>query len=197
MRCLMIALGLLIGASAVPPAEARLDPRGVPAEETDVVRLMALNMYREARGDGRAGMLAVGWVVLNRMQHPDFPTDIRSVILEGLEQGRCQFSWACDDSLGRARDDRSWRTALELAEQLLSDRPPGDPTFGALWFRVTALGEPSWGELATTVVIGGHAYFAEELTLRPSPPRPRLPSQRLAMSSGGSGSSAMMPNTMR
>jgi spore germination cell wall hydrolase CwlJ-like protein len=28
---------------------------------------MALNMYHEARGEGRLGMLAVGWVVLNRM----------------------------------------------------------------------------------------------------------------------------------
>jgi N-acetylmuramoyl-L-alanine amidase len=31
------------------------------------IRVMALNMYHEARGEGRLGMLAVGWVVLNRM----------------------------------------------------------------------------------------------------------------------------------
>ena len=31
------------------------------------IRIMALNMYHEARGEGRLGMLAVGWVVLNRM----------------------------------------------------------------------------------------------------------------------------------
>ena len=52
---------------------------------------MALNMYHEARGEGRLGMLAVGWVVLNRMADKAYPETVAEVIYQG-----CQFSWVCD-----------------------------------------------------------------------------------------------------
>ncbi len=53
------------------------------AHEEDAVRCMALNLYWEARSEGREGMLAVGWVVLNRMAHPKFPNTVCEVIQQG------------------------------------------------------------------------------------------------------------------
>ena len=57
-RLLAVMLFLMLAATPVGWAAA--------ANREDV-RVMALNMYHEARGEGRLGMLAVGWVVLNRM----------------------------------------------------------------------------------------------------------------------------------
>ena len=67
------------------------------------IRIMALNMYHEARGEGRLGMLAVGWVVLNRMADKAYPDTVRGVIYQG-----CQFSWVCDDISDRPRDPKAW-----------------------------------------------------------------------------------------
>lgn len=53
------------------------------AHEEDAVRCMALNLYWEARSEGREGMLAVGWVVLNRVAHPKFPNTVCGVIQQG------------------------------------------------------------------------------------------------------------------
>ena len=81
---------------------------------------MALNMYHEARGEGRLGMLAVGWVVLNRMADKSYPGTVAGVVYQG-----CQFSWVCDRRSDRPRDGSAWRRALELAAELLSRRRAG------------------------------------------------------------------------
>ena len=52
------------------------------------VHCMALNMFFEARGEGKAGMIAVGHVTLNRVKSPKFPNSICSVV---KQPG--QFSW--------------------------------------------------------------------------------------------------------
>ena len=69
----------------------------------DDIRAMALNMYHEARGEGRLGMLAVGWVVLNRMADKAYPKTVSAVVYQG-----CQFSWVCD----RRSDWPAGRTLL-------------------------------------------------------------------------------------
>ncbi len=52
------------------------------------VHCMALNMFFEARGEGKAGMIAVGHVTLNRVKSSKFPNSICSVV---KQPG--QFSW--------------------------------------------------------------------------------------------------------
>ena len=54
---------------------------------------LAMALYYEARGEGPDGMLAVAEVVINRVQHPDFPGTVCDVIKEdrGPESYDCQF----------------------------------------------------------------------------------------------------------
>jgi spore germination cell wall hydrolase CwlJ-like protein len=119
--------------------------------------LLALNLYHEARGEGSLGMLAVGWVVLNRLADPRFPGTIEGIILQG-SGGDCQWAWVCDDA-GQPKEERSWHLALQLARQILTDPPP-DPTAGALWFRPVSAGDPKWGtRIARTVQIGNHIFY--------------------------------------
>ena len=121
---------------------------------SDAVRVMALNMYHEARGEGRTGMIAVGWVVLNRMADPAYPASVRGVVYQG-----CQFSWVCDRRSDRPRDGRAWRKALQLAAMMLSEPAP-DPTRGALWYHATRIKRPNLGSPVTTAArIGRHVFY--------------------------------------
>ncbi|MDX6749199.1 cell wall hydrolase [Geminicoccaceae bacterium 1502E] len=125
-------------------------------------RLLALNMYHEARGEGRMGMLAVGWVVLNRSEDRAFPRSIRDVIMQGADKSRCQWAWLCSGRDLEPRNSRMWDEALALADELLNVRPP-DPTGGALWFRQIVEGDPDWGQVVRTARIGNHIFYARDL----------------------------------
>ena len=136
----------------------------------DDIRAMALNMYHEARGEGRLGMIAVGWVVLNRMADRAYPNSARQVIYQG-----CQFSWVCDRRPDWPGDERSWRHALQLAAELLR-RPVADPTRGAMWYHASWVRDPGLGpRVAKVARIGRHIFYTRvERTPRPPAAGPRL-----------------------
>ena len=113
-------------------------------------------MYWEARGEGRRGMLAVGSVVLNRVDDHRFPDNACGVVFEGGETPPCQFSWWCDGKSDRPTHKGLWHDSLALADELLTDRPP-DPTRGALFFHNTSIQKP-W-QRQKTARIGNHLFY--------------------------------------
>src|SRR5215211_7866962 len=126
-RCTSIALAAFLACAFFGRIQAaELAPPAKPADPREV-ELLALNMYHEAKGEGRAGMLAVGWVVLNRLADPGYPKTLEGIVTQG-----CQFGWTCDDRPDEPSDARAWRAAVGLAERLLADDPPPDPTRGSL-----------------------------------------------------------------
>lgn len=163
MRRLGAAM-LVFGLGLVPLAPARA---GGPS--TVDIRILALNMYHEARGEGRLGMLAVGWVVLNRMADKSYPDTVAEVVYQG-----CQFSWVCDDRSDRPRDGRSWRGALHLAAELLA-RPVADPTRGAMWYHASWVRDPGFGpRVAAVTRIGRHIFYGRVGRMVPATRAPRL-----------------------
>ena len=138
------------------------------APNVDVVdaHWMALTMWGEARGDGEAGMRAVGHVIDNRRRagapNPRFVTDTVSEAW--------QFScWNRDDSNYRAmldidslpldrHDFRMWRLARQVAEEIMSGRSE-DPTGGSLFYHATSVA-PRWSDgIAPVRRIGDHLFF--------------------------------------
>ncbi len=122
----------------------------------DPAQCLALAMYHEARGDGREGMEAVGWVVLNRVANPDFPDSVCDVVTEGGPTPPCQFSWWCDDLSNEPKEPDSWRLALDVAKELLR-RPRRDPTRQALFFHSISIAAP-WRR-PKTAQIGDHIFY--------------------------------------
>lgn len=121
-------------------------------------RCLALNLYFEARGEGRRGMIAVGWTVLNRVRSRDFPGTPCQVVYQGGEQPPCQFSWWCDGRSDRPRSRDSWRLASIIAANLLID-PPMDPTRGALFYHSTSV-KPRWRrDRVRTGRVGRHIFY--------------------------------------
>lgn len=101
-------------------------------------------------------MIAVGWVVLNRMRSALFPGTPCEVVHQGGEQAPCEFSWWCDGRSDHPRESQSWHRAQIAAADLLIDPPP-DPTGGALYYHSTSISRP-WSR-PRTVQIGRHVFY--------------------------------------
>ena len=149
-RCAAVLLILSVTHACTGSGEAAI----APAEQ----ECLALSMYFEARSEGRRGMLAVGWTVMNRIRSDAFPGTPCRVVRQGGEQPPCQFSWWCDGRSDRPRNRESWDQALEIAARLMTD-PPADPTRGALFFHRADV-SPAWRHSRTrTVRIGSHIFY--------------------------------------
>ncbi|MCX7631070.1 MAG: cell wall hydrolase [Geminicoccaceae bacterium] len=119
---------------------------------------LALNIYHEA-GEGRQAMLAVGWLTLNRLRHPDFPKSLYEVVYDANGAG-CAFSWTCDGREDLPRDFRRFALALAIAKELLSPAPPPDPTRGALFMHARSRKPPTYTKhLRRSAVIGQNVFY--------------------------------------
>lgn len=144
-----VSLVLLVG-SPFSLADSRVD------QSRRDQQCLALAMYWEARGEGTAGMLAVGFVVKNRAAHPEFPNTVCHVVHQGGERPPCQFSWWCDGKSDRPENKKSWQASYRLANKILR-HGARDPTGGALYFHSTAI-NPRW-RLQRVGRIGSHIFY--------------------------------------
>lgn len=109
--------------------------------------LLAKLIHAEARGETLVGQIAVGAVVLNRMEDPRFPKTIIKVIYE-----KDQFSPVADGSINSPPSER----ALLAAELALNGM---DPTNGCIFFYNPATAESRWLDSIPPVVrIGSHVF---------------------------------------
>src|SRR5262245_35405141 len=158
-KWLPLAIGLgLVGALAIG-LELAGAPRAAPgsAPESDV-RCLALTIYWEAREEGRPGMVAVGWVVLNRRRSAKYPSTVCEVVREGGQTPPCQFSYWCDGRRDEPEESEAWSLARAIATELLST-PPADPTHGAVFYHRVGV-RPAWKDKQQqTARIGKHVYY--------------------------------------
>lgn len=123
-------------------------------------RLFALNMYHEARSGGREAMIAVGWVVLNRLKAKGFPKTIHAVIKEGGPKPPCEWGWTCDRRKDTPAAGKHWKLAQQLTRQMLGRNRPADPTGGALWMHEQTIPAPAYTrDLRQTATIGGNVFY--------------------------------------
>ncbi len=88
-----------------PEAQA-LDSDGTaPIDDTFIC--LARTIYWEARGQETVALEAVASIVINRLNHEEFPNTICTVVKQGHEQGACQFSWWCDGRSDDAEAEKS------------------------------------------------------------------------------------------
>jgi N-acetylmuramoyl-L-alanine amidase len=122
---------------------------------------LAMALYYEARGEGPDGMLAVAEVIINRVQHPDFPGTVCEVVKEdrGPEPWDCQFSFYCDGKPERPTDVVAWSTARDIAAQAMDGEVLGH---GATYFHATSV-HPFWADIFTPVgQVGAHIFYTDE-----------------------------------
>ena len=125
------------------------------------IECLAKNMYFEARNEPDAGIKAVGFVTMNRVQDPQFPKSICEVVYQRVGPV-CQFSWVC--IFGRnpqIRNREQFERIKAMARDIATMHPDNktyDPSKGALFFHAAYI-RPGW-RLSKKVRIGQHIFYS-------------------------------------
>ena len=125
---------------------------------------VALNVYFEARSEDFLGKIAVGSVVMNRVESPIFPDNACDVVYQAEYLGkwpkrhRCQFSWFCDGLADIPRETEEWAEAVTIATWVHGIGLP-DITGGALWYHSNDV-SPEWATTDYTQ-IGSHKFYTK------------------------------------
>jgi spore germination cell wall hydrolase CwlJ-like protein len=114
-------------------------------------------VYYEARGETKRGQQAVATVVLNRVKSPSFPKTVCGVVFQRAGGG-CQFSFACDGSMRRGREQDAWVDARHVAARALAGYVLRD-IGSATHFHTTDVA-PQWGPRMLRVAqVGLHVFY--------------------------------------
>ena len=111
------------------------------------LNLLARLIYAEARGESYTGQVAVGAVVLNRVESASFPNSISGVIYQ-------PYAFTC------VQDGQFNLTPDATAKRAAQDALNGwDPSYGALYYYNPAVATSSWiFSRQTVVTIGKHVF---------------------------------------
>ncbi|OIJ12913.1 hypothetical protein BKP35_10135 [Anaerobacillus arseniciselenatis] len=113
---------------------------------------LAKMIHAEARGESKEGQVAVGAVILNRVNSDLFPNSIQDVLFE-KSHGHYQFSPAGNGALDRATPNEE---NYEAARRALSGE---DPTNGSLFFYNPDKTNDEWVRSRTvSTIIGNHVF---------------------------------------
>lgn len=134
--------------------EWRADPRFLSALDC-----LTQAVYYEAASEADAGQRAVAQVVLNRVRHPAFPSNVCGVVYQGhgLPTG-CQFTFTCDGSLLRQPSRGGWASARRIALAALSGWVEGQVGLATHYHAdyVVPYWAPSLRKIAT---VGRHIFY--------------------------------------
>jgi N-acetylmuramoyl-L-alanine amidase len=127
--------------------------------QLSAVDLMALCIWREARGEQMMGKRGVGHVIANRVNARSFfGHDIVSVILKPY-----QFSSFNPEDPNADKwpedDDPSWMDSQQAAKAVVSWND-SDLTAGALYYFSPPIVRPpsAWGSVGVTIVVGNLTF---------------------------------------
>lgn len=124
-------------------------PSAVTSEERE---LLAQLVHAEAKGESYAGKVAVATVVLNRVDHSDYPDTVSNVIYQITPSGHYAFSPVLDGAIDTVPDEES----RQAVNEAIASRGQGQQS---LYFYNPATATSGW--VATreqTIVIGNHVF---------------------------------------
>jgi len=121
---------------------------------------LALNIYYEARSEPPYGQLAVGQVVMQRVESPRHPDSVCEVVYQGGEAlWKCHFSWYCDSKSDIPRDKQAWQDALYMAE-IVANGARIEALEGVLHYHSNEIQPPWWTASMTHIsTIGNHEFW--------------------------------------
>jgi cell wall hydrolase len=132
--------------------------------------LLAIDIWREDRGQTHASRVGIGWVVKNRVAHPGW---WGNTLIQVITH-KWQFSsmtapgdpnlidWPQENDTPLPVNDAVWADCIEIAQGIVGGTI-SDPTNGAIEYYTLPLTEPpkSWGPTTELVVIDD-VHFCKE-----------------------------------
>ncbi len=115
------------------------------------IACIATAIYFEARGEPLLGQIAVGHVIMNRVQSENYPNDPCSVVTQSKTYdwnpdvpipNRCQFSFYCDGKSDVPKDKEAYDLARMIAWGVYHNRV-NDPTDGSIFYHADYV-QPVW-----------------------------------------------------
>ena len=155
-----IVLAIMLGLSIAQELKAW--------DENGEAACLAEAIYFEAGNQSDAGRLAVGHVVLNRVEMREYPDTICGVVHDAQWEEnwkghmvpvlhKCQFSYFCDGKPEIPEDSKTWNESLVLAALLYNGM--FDFTHGANHYHNDTV-HPYWADhLKRTVTIDNHIFY--------------------------------------
>lgn len=150
-----------LGQSATESILARKTSYVTAANVDRTLDCLTMNIYREAAHEPFEGKVAVAQVTLNRVDSPDFPKDVCSVVYQKnvtMSKVVCQFSWYCLGSLPKPKpDDAGYAESYIVAKKVLLEGFRLDGLKNAIFYHATYI-KPNWPypKIAT---IGKHIFY--------------------------------------
>jgi len=121
------------------------------------VECLARNIYFEARGEPRAGKIAVAEVTMNRVKSNQFPKTVCAVVHQ-KHKNICQFSWVCEGKRS-VRNNNAWRESQRIAESILISKKRYGIIGNAKYFHATYV-NPKWADESRMIAqIGNHIFY--------------------------------------
>lgn len=163
-----------LAAHAREPLAPIIDPvEKLTKNDYREISCLAQNMYFEARNQSDNGLMAVGFVTINRTKNTKFSKDICAVIREAEYyphkskkgewvpiKNKCQFSWFCDGKKDEIKDISTWEHVYDLAFHLyLYYNVMEDITKGATHYHGKGISLKWDGVAVRTVSIHNHVFY--------------------------------------
>ncbi len=151
---LQIGQALTIPSSVtLAPSESQVTPSEQKSEvNQEDVEWLAKMIYSEGRGESLEGQIAIGAVIMNRVESPLFPNTVKDVLLE-KSYGYYQFTPAATGAIYKAVPHEE---NIEAAKRAINGE---DPTNGALFFYNPDKTSSTYLKSRTvSTVIGNHTF---------------------------------------
>lgn len=125
---------------------------------------LALTVYHEARGEPLEGMKAVAEVVINRVDHNDFPDNVCGVVKDAH-----QFSFVSRNGWAEIPEDEvAWADAVTVSQVALRKLETGSRSYSdksLLWYHRSDI-KTHWSDcLDRRMTIGNHTFFSKHQTV--------------------------------
>lgn len=119
----------------------------IPSATTANINLLARIISAEARGEPYTGQVAVGAVILNRIEHPSFPDTLSGVIYQNGA-----FTAVVDGQFQQPVSDSAYKAARDALNGW-------DPTGGCIYYyNPKKTSNAFMHSLPTIIVIGSHRF---------------------------------------
>lgn len=135
-------------------------PKKFTKTQVKEIDCLALNIYREARGEPHEGIVAVAFVTINRTKSSNFPSTVCEVVKQ-KNKSTCQFSWYCMKGLPIV-NPYNYEYIKKIATLVYANSDKmKDPTRGALFYHANYV-KPRWSlRMKKTVAIGKHIFYRD------------------------------------
>jgi len=123
---------------------------------------MATGIYFEARGESYRGQVAVAQVIMNRVDHPNYPDTICGVVYQNQHRrNACQFSFACDGktNVNRTSEVAAWDRAQSITQEVLNKEIYLTEVADATHYHATYV-RPAWARnMDKLAQVGLHVFY--------------------------------------